>query len=228
MPGYYIHLAAVNPKAAANRSFICGVEAPDILKKHLHDAKGDFNIAKAKYEQMKTPDMPEYETFIPRLKQVEERGTLQGMHYGKSSSTNVIAFWYDLSDEQKEMPFYKGYLWHLLTDAIMYGRLDIDARFTETLKARKVRSKNWAIERVKEVEILHEDWDKTNAKVRKTYPEVRLTPEVEELGVVGFNEDDNLTYVEWNLLKDTIDYLRLFNPLEEELDEVIEIILDSI
>ena len=53
------------------------------------------------------------------------------------------------------MPFYKGYAWHLLTDAIMYGRLDINARFTKTLEARNVTVEEWAKERAKEVEILH-------------------------------------------------------------------------
>ena len=35
MPGYYIHLASSNEKALKNRSFVLGVEAPDMLKKHV-------------------------------------------------------------------------------------------------------------------------------------------------------------------------------------------------
>ena len=35
MPGYYIHLATITGKSAQNRSFVCGVETPDILKKPM-------------------------------------------------------------------------------------------------------------------------------------------------------------------------------------------------
>ena len=126
------------------------------------------------------------------------------------------------------MPFYKGYAWHLLTDAIMYGRLDINARFNKVLNARNVSAEEWAVERAKEVEILHDDWDKTNARVRAAYPEVKLTPEVEELNMVQFIEDGELTYVEWGLLKSTIDYLRSFDPLVENMDVIIETILCNI
>lgn len=228
MPGYYIHLATITGKSAENRSFVCGVEAPDILKKHLRDANGDFEKARVKYEAMRTEDMPSYDTFIPRLMQVEERGSTDGMHFGKSSSTNVRAFWTSLTKAQREMPFYKGYAWHLLTDAIMYGRLNINARFEKTLHARNVTPEEWATERAKEVEVLHDDWDKTNAKVRKAYPEVKLTPEVEELNIVQFIEDGELTYVEWRLLKRTIDYLRSFDPITENMDVLIEKILCNI
>ena len=228
MPGYYIHLAAVNPKCAINRSFICGVEAPDILKKHLRDANGDFEKARLKYEAMRTEDMPDYSVFIHRLFQAEKSGCTEGMHYGKSSSTNVRAFWTGLSKLQRQNPFYKGYAWHLLTDAIVYGRLNINARFERTLRARTVPIEEWATERAKEVEILHADWDKTNAKVREAYPEVKLTAEVEELNVVHFAESDILTYVDWPLIKSTIDYLRSFDPLSGDMDIIIETILCNI
>ena len=35
MPGYYVHLATVNPKIKENRNFIYGVEMPDLLKKYF-------------------------------------------------------------------------------------------------------------------------------------------------------------------------------------------------
>ena len=110
----------------------------------------------------------------------------------------------------------------------MYGRLNINARFEKTLHARRVTPAEWAVERAKEVEILHDDWDKTNAKVREAYPEVKLTSEVEELNMVQFIEDGELTYVEWDLLKRTIDYLRSFDPLVENMDVIIETILCNI
>lgn len=228
MPGYYVHLATVSGESAKNRSFICGVEAPDILKKHLKDAGGDFEKARLKYEAMRTEDMPDYSVFVHRLFQEEKSGTTDGMHFGKSSSTNVRAFWTSLSKLQRQNPFYKGYAWHLLTDAIVYGRLNINARFERTLRSRNVPIEEWATERAKEVEILHADWDKTNAKVREAYPEVKLTAEVEELNVVHFAESDILTYVDWPLLKSTIDYLRSFDPLSGDMDIIIETILCNI
>ena len=228
MPGYFIHLAVCGKNSLENRSFVCGVEAPDILKKHLKDSNENLEIAREKYEKMKTNDMPDYSVFVDRLLQTEKRGSTDGMHYGKSSSTNVRAFWNDLSKEQRDMPFYKGYVWHLLTDAIMYGRLNIDKMFTNVLQQRGVTKEEWDKERAHEVDVLHTDWDKTNELVRTTYPEIFLTPEVEELNVVQFVADENLTYVNWSLIKNTIDYLRSFDPLNGDMENIIEEILSNI
>jgi hypothetical protein len=132
----------------------------------------------------------------------------------------VRAFWSQLSGEQRNTSFYRGYAWHLLTDAIMYAKLDIDARFSKVLGDKLYDEElRW-----KEVEKLHLDWDKTNTLVRDTYPEVVLTPEVEELNVVGF-EDGELIYVDWRILKQTIDFLRTFDPLSGDMDAIIEEIL---
>ena len=220
MPGYYLHLAACGGELIKNRSFVLGVEAPDILKKHLKDAGDDIVKARAKYDSLRTGDMPDYSDFETRVQQKEVRGKLEGMHYGKSSSTNVRAFWSQLSGEQRNTSFYRGYAWHLLTDAIMYAKLDIDARFSKVLGDKLYDEElRW-----KEVEKLHLDWDKTNTLVRDTYPEVVLTPEVEELNVVGF-EDGELIYVDWHILKQTIDFLRTFDPLSGDMDAIIEEIL---
>ena len=222
MPGYYLHLAACGGKLLENRSFVLGVEAPDILKKHFKDAGGDIEKARAKYDSLKTFDMPEYSDFEVRVQQKELRGKLEGMHYGKSSSTNVRAFWNSLSDGQKRNTFYRGYAWHLLTDAIMYAKLDIDARFAKVLGDKLYDEElRW-----NEVEKLHLDWDKTNTLVRTTYPEVALTPEVEELNVVGF-ETGELVYVDWNILKETIDFLRTFDPLNGDMEEIMEVVLNA-
>ena len=92
MPGYYLHLAACGGNLLKNRSFVLGVEAPDILKKHFKDADGDIKKARAKYDSLRTGDMPDYSEFELRVQQNEYRGKLEGMHYGKSSSTNVNPF----------------------------------------------------------------------------------------------------------------------------------------
>lgn len=223
MPGYYLHLAACGGKLLENRSFVLGVEAPDILKKHLKMSGGNIVKARAKYDSLRTEDMPDYSDFEVRVQQKEVRGSLDGMHYGKSSSTNVSAFWNGISEAQKNTAFYRGYAWHLLTDAIMYAKLDIDTRFAKVLGDKLYDEElRW-----KEVEKLHLDWDKTNTLVRTTYPEVALTPEVEELDVVGF-ETGTPIYVDWNILKETIDYLRTFEPLNGDMDAIIEEILNKI
>ena len=222
MPGYYLHLAACGGELLKNRSFVLGVEAPDILKKHLKDAGGDIEKARAKYNSLRTGDMPDYSDFEIRVQQKESRGKLDGMHYGKSSSTNVRAFWNGLLETQKKTAFYRGYVWHLLTDTIMYARLDIDARFAKVLGDKLYDEElRW-----KEVEKLHLDWDKTNTLVKATYPDVALTPEVEELNVVGF-ETGELVYVDWYILKETIDFLRSFDPLLGDMDVIMEEVLHA-
>ena len=109
----------------------------------------------------------------------------------------------------------------------MYGRLDIDAKFRKVLMQKNVIKDNYEYARAHEVEVLHTDWDKTNSLVRATYPEVHLTDEVEALGVVGFIDGGNLTYVDWPLLKETIDYLRTFNPLNDDMNVIIETVLGN-
>lgn len=222
MPGYYLHLAACGGNLLENRSFVLGVEAPDILKKHLKLSGCDIEKAHAKYDSLRTTEMPDYSDFEVRVQQKEVRGSLDGMHYGKSSSTNVRAFWNGLSEAQKNTAFYRGYAWHLLTDAIMYAKLDIDTRFAKVLGDKLYDEElRW-----KEVEKLHLDWDKTNTLVRTTYPEVALTPEVEELNVVSF-ETGELLYVDWNILKESIDFLRTFDPLNGDMEEIMEVVLNA-
>ena len=128
---------------------------------------------------------------------------------------------------QKANPFYRGYVWHLLTDAIMYGRLDIDAKFQKVLDENQGHLDIGELKKG-EVKKLHADWDKTNARVRDTYPEVSLPDEVKELGVVQFITEGDLVYVDWSLLKETIDYLRTFDPLNGDMESIIENVLNSI
>ena len=226
MPGYYLHFAACGGDSLKNRSFVLGVEAPDILKKHVKVC-GGIEAAHAKYDSIRTSEMPEYCELQARILQKERADSNEGLHYGLSSKPDIRACWSGLSETQKANPFYRGYVWHLITDAIMYGRLNIDAKFMKVLQENKG---NPNLEEVKmnEREKLHADWDKTNALVRDTYPEVTLPDEVKELGVVQFIEEGELVYVDWHILKDTIDYLRTFNPLGGDMDSIIEDVLGSI
>ena len=225
MPGYMLHLAACNEEVLKNRSFVVGVEAPDILKKHFK-IYGDIDKARDKYNlSLKTEDMPDYSELEERVQQKEQKGRTEGLHYGVSSSPDIKLFWNSLSIKQRKMLFYKGYAWHLLTDAIMYDRLDIDSKFDKKLKAWEGDTEGfWD----KELKILHADWDKTNALVRDTYKGIELPAEVEELGSVKFIDDGELEYVDWDTLKETIDYLRTFDPINGDMDSIIEAVLSNI
>ncbi len=226
MPGYYLHLAACKESSLENRSFVLGVEAPDMLKKHVKFC-GGIEAARTKYESLCTSEMPEYGELQPRILQKENAENNDGLHYGFSSNPDIKECWSGLSETQKANPFYKGYVWHLLTDAIIYGRLDIETKLKKVLQENQDSSgidELYKAERKK----LHDDWDKTNALVRKNYPEVTLTEEVKELGVVKFITEGELVYVDWNLLKGTIDYLRKFDPLNGDMDFIIKEVMESI
>lgn len=224
MPGYYLHLAACHPESRENRSFVYGVEAPDILKAHLklYGIEG----ARKKYNSFKTEEMPEYERLENRIKQKERIGSKEGLHYGVSSSPNIWECWNSLDSTDRQNPFYRGYIWHLLTDKLMYDCLNIDRKFQCVLEKNRG---NTSIEEFRKSEIrkLHEDWDKTNAKVRDAYPDVIITPEVEELQVVKFIEVGKLYYVDWEILKSVIDFLRNFNPITVNMDAIIIAIMQN-
>ena len=225
MPGYYIHLAACGGHSLENRSFVLGVEAPDILKKHV-EVCGGIEAARAKYDKLRTNEMPEYNELQPRIQQKETANSKKGLHYGLSSQPDVRVCWYGLSEEQKANPFYRGYVWHLLTDAIMYRRLNIDAKFQKVLKKNK-ECKDIEAFKKGEVKKLHKDWDRINALVRDTYPNVSLTDEVKELNIVRFINEGELVYVDWMLIKKTINYLRKFDPINGDMDKIIEFVLKA-
>ncbi len=226
MPGYCIHLASCGANSLENRSFVLGVEAPDILKKHVKFC-GGIEKAQVKYETLRTRDMPEYGELKIRIQQKESANSDEGLHFGLSSNPNVKVCWDSLSCSQKANPFYRGYVWHLLTDAIIYTRLNIDDKFQKIFEENK---EHLNMEECKKIEIkkLHEDWDKTNVLVCKAYPDIQLPDEVKELGVVKFITGGDLTYVDWSLLKNTIDYLRTFDPLNDDMKSIIENVMKSI
>ena len=226
MPGYYLHFAACGGDSLKNRSFVLGVEAPDILKKHVKVC-GGIEAAHAKYDSLRANEMPEYSELQSRILQKERADSNEGLHYGLSSKPDIMACWSGLSEKQKTNPFYRGYVWHLLTDAIMYGRLNIDAKFMKVLQENE-GNPNLEEVKMQERRKLHADWDKTNALVRDTYPEITLPEEVQELGVVQFIEKGDLVYVDWHILKDTIEYLRTFDPLYGNMNSIIKDVLGSI
>ncbi len=226
MPGYYIHLASCNTEALSNRRFVLGVEAPDLLKKY-YKTYGEVEKVFAKYESLLLYRFPDLIRLKQRILQKEKSGCTDGLHYGLSSTPNVIAFWCSLNKNEKIDPFWRGYAWHLLTDAIMYGRLNIDDKFRKALEINKDAPN---IEQLKIIEVnrLHEDWDRTNAKVRNTYPEVTLPKEIEELSIVKFIEEGDLVYVDWHIVKSTIEYLRSFDQMYGNMDSIIVEVLNNI
>lgn len=221
MPGYYVHLSSCRPETRKNLSFIRGVEAPDILKKYLK--LYGLSGAREKYNSvLKTEDMPDFKKLEDRIQQKEAMGAGTGLHYGLSSKPDIRLYWNSLSAEEQSLPFYRGYGWHLLTDYKIYQVLDIDAKFAEFMEANKDKSQEEMAELKKqEVKKLHSDWNKTNQKIKETYPGVILTPEVEELGVVQFIKEGPLFYVDWDVLKQTIGYLRTFDPLYGDMNAII-------
>lgn len=217
MPGYYIHYAACIPESRENLSFLRGVEAPDILKKHFRMYGADG--AREKYNSMKTPEMPEYETLVERIQQKEKIGSLDGLHYGVSSQPGVWQFWKSLSKDDKTNPFYKGYFWHLITDLLVYDMLGIDEKFQRVIEQNNGKVD---IEELKKSETkkLHDDWDRLNARVREHYPDVILSPEVIELDVVKFIVGGRFAYVDPQAVFKAINNLRKFNPLTTDFRNI--------
>lgn len=219
IPGYYVHLATVNPKVRENRSFIYGVEMPDLLKKYFKTY--GLNGAKEKYESIKTNEMPDFSTFKLRIQQTEKSNCRDGLHYGLSSNPDFMYFWNNLNEEQKKNPFYIGYLWHLLTDLLMYTYLDIEAKIDRFTKVHADSENLFELKNL-EYKKLHNDWNKTNSKICDMYPDVILPPEIQELGIVKFVNEGQLSYVDWKVIQSLINYMRAFNPLEEDINAIIE------
>lgn len=222
MPGYYVHLAASNQNARKNRSFVFGVEMPDLLKSYFK-LYGLDNTRK-KYNSIKTLEMPDFSYFETRVQQQENNLSNSGMHYGWSSSPDIMCYWNSLTKYEKQNPFYIGYLWHLLTDLFMYKYLDIETKFNYFAEQHKY-DKNISELMTVEYEKLHSDWDKTNAKIKSIYPDVVLTPEIVELDVVKFINDDHTDYIDWNIIKSITDYMRIINPLEQDISTIIDEIM---
>ena len=104
MPGYYAHLATVNPVLNKNRSFIYGIEMPDLLKDYYY--LYGFDYTKQKYNSIQTIDMPNFSLFEDRVQQdADDKDSTDGLHYGWSSSPDIYLFWNSLSSNQKNSSF---------------------------------------------------------------------------------------------------------------------------
>ena len=205
MPGYLLHLAACKPESLKIESFRKGVEAPDLFKKWV--SLYELEEVRKKYEDMRWSDMPDFSRFEERA-QAKDGSQKLGMHFGNSNNADLNMFLDSLTEKEKEEPFWKGYLWHLITDRIIYTWLDIAG-----LKKEKKFQR----------ELLHEDWDKLNGLVRVRYPEIWIPPEIKELNVIKFRADSkNLTYVDWNKISLAIDMLRLINPLDNKAEDLMK------
>ena len=218
MPSYLIHLATCSKQALESRSFELGVETPDLLKKYFKTL--DREGAIKKYESIRTFLMPDFEELEPRIRQKEVVGRTDGLHYGVSSLPDVVMFWKERTQDQKDNPFYRGYAWHLLTDALIYNKLDINHKLCQG----KITKEQQEEEKRK----LHAYWDKINVLVQDKYPEVKLSDEIKELGVINFDQKGDLVYVDWNVVSSEIDYLRTFDPLDGNMDQIIDEVLSRI
>lgn len=223
MPGYYVHLASCNPSALKNKSFVRGIELPDLLKKY-YESYG-IEGTRAKYNNLKTNEMPDFSYFESRIKQAESKNNNGGLHYGLSSNPDCFLFWNSLTFEQKKNPFYIGYLWHLLTDFLFYKCLDIESKFEDNLK--KYLNINYSEFEKDEIKKLHEDWDKINYMICKEYPDVELPEEILELGIVKFINHSKFNYVDYDTIKFLLNYLRKYNPISQSVDDIIIDIMNS-
>ena len=205
MPGYYVHLASSNPKARRDISFVKGVEMPDLLKTY-YKLYG-LDKTREKYNEIKTPDMPDFSFFERRVQEKDLPSYENGMHYGPSANPNVRLFWNSLTEEEKQNPFYRGYLWHLITDLYTKQVLgiydDIDS------------------------DLLHQDWDRLNIYIKDFYPSVKLPREIEELHRITYKDDNIFNYVDPINMKEIIDYLSSFDILNGDVDAIIDEIVEK-
>ena len=206
MPGYLVHLACCNPVIL--RHFVpirIGIEAPDLLR--AYNSRFGIEGAEEKWNQIRThvPDIPNFECMKPLL--LQEGGT----HFGKSSDPDIKRFWNSLSKSDKETYFWRGYLWHLLTDAVFYQRLNF-----RTLMSVKVNLSS----------------DDRDASIRREREELHrdfyATPEICDLDIVKFDTSEP-KYVSEFILITTIEELRGINPLisEKSLERIVHTLLND-
>ena len=218
MPGYFIHLASCHKKARENKTFRLGVETPDLLKTYYRLGP---QIAKIKYTNLKTDLMPDFDVFLKNLNQKERENKNEGMHFGISGNPHVLYFWQNLTTEQQNNPFYRGYLWHLLTDLLIYTYLDWNYKLNQYVKQNLG---SWE----EAINLLHIDWDKTNKKIQDLYPDIVIPPEIQELNIINYLDSSNLTFINLNMIIELINFLANFNPLEEDINNIIALILQKV
>lgn len=228
MPGYALHQAAGNIQAEMYKEenkiyeFLLGIEAPDIFKAWVKSLGIDG--ARHKYNDLKTPGMPEFSRFEGRAQEKETVSSDAGMHYGVSSAPNLLKFWDDLSPEEKASPFFRGYLCHLTADKVIYQVIGINEKFQEYFEKNKTgdEERNKALMKGAKDE-LHHDWDIINERVKENYG-FTFTPEVKELGVVKFEEGE-LKWIAYEDIERAIESLRRLDFLNGDPDLLLEEIL---
>ncbi|MCM1053094.1 MAG: hypothetical protein NC483_03890 [Ruminococcus sp.] len=221
MPGYYVHLATVKAKTRKNIDFIRGLEMPDLLKYYYK--KDGIEKTREKYQKLKTKSMPSFSKLEERVLQLESSVNNNGLHYGLSSNPDIKAFWNNLSEKEKNNPFYRGYLWHLLTDLLFYSFIDIAKRIDVITKKNNILESE--ILKVQEILKLHEDWDKINYKIKILYPDIVLPKEINELKIVNFIYNGKTFYVKFDIIKLLIDFMLEYDPLSSEIEDIMDNII---
>lgn len=231
MHSYFPYWASACPDVKTSRAFVIGLEMPDFLNDTRQKfKKNGVAEAHAAYLslQEEVDGMPDFSRFFAeRMQQKEREGTTFGLHFGKKYSPDVLAFWKWLPKAEKNKPFWRGYLWHLLTDRLINPRIDTDAKVKEFIDSHIV-SADMSVTLIQEsARMLATDWHKVNQLLIEKYPDVRLTPEVEFLGtnITMSVPDMSLKFIDFEVLTSCIDFLRGFDPLCNNIEDVIQQIL---
>lgn len=232
MHSYFQYWASACPEAKQVRAFVIGLEIPDLLKDYRKKYKNGLAEANAVYEalQKETDGLPDFSKyFSERLMQKERLGSSFGMHFGKKLCPNVKAFWNWVPDSEKANPFWRGYLWHLISDRVINPRLNINQKIKTLSETKKISQKELGTFMQEEVTpILEKDLHKVNILLSDAYSDVQMTPEVEELGItLHAYPDMELSFIDWNVFIQSIDWLRSYDPLASNIDDTIEEILSN-
>ena len=232
MHSYFQYWASACPEAKQVRAFVIGLEIPDLLKDYRKKYKNGLAEANAVYEalQKETDGLPDFSKyFSERMMQKERLGSSFGMHFGKKLCPNVKAFWNWVPDSQKANPFWRGYLWHLISDRVINPRLNINQKIKTLSETKKISQKELGTFMQEEVTpILEKDLNKVNILLSDAYSDVQMTPEVEELGItLHAYPDMELSLIDWNVFIQSVGWLRSYDPLAPNIDDTIEEILSN-
>lgn len=232
MHSYFQYWASACPEAKQVRAFVIGLEIPDLLKDYRKKYKNGLAEANAEYSilQEETDGLPDFSKyFSERLMQKERLGSSFGMHFGKKLCPNVKAFWNWVPDSQKANPFWRGYLWHLISDRVINPRLNINQKIKTLSETKKISQKELGTFMQEEVTpILEKDLHKVNILLSDAYSDVQMTPEVEELGItLHAYPDMELSFIDWNVFIQSVGWLRSYDPLAPNIDDTIEEILSN-
>lgn len=228
MHSYAVYLAACSPAVLDNRSFVTGCLLPNLLKaKYKSDG---FEAARDFYLSCQTEDMPNFEeAFASRVRQKERFSHTSGMHFGRETFPHVNVFWGELDPSEKNNPFWKGYLWHLITDAIVNFRLGIEEKLKKCLDNQFVlTSSSYEVLQL-QTRLLSEDWNKVDCKLRLLFPYIEEVPVAKDLNLFQTSSiERELMFLDWDVMENTLTYLRSFNPFAGHVGGMIEEIMTEI